>query len=90
MKLVFHRECFDGTVKPLNQSEGATDNHSGEVKKEKKKKEVMERRAAGVRSKLCHLCVVICDSQGVSTLVCDRLHHWPNQKVTSCFTSLFC
>ncbi|KAJ4866364.1 putative endonuclease or glycosyl hydrolase with C2H2-type zinc finger domain [Raphanus sativus] len=64
---------------PLNQSEGANDNHSGEVKK-KKKKEVMERRAVGVRSKLCHLCVVICDSQGVSTLVCDRLHHWPNQK----------
>ncbi|KAJ0236335.1 putative endonuclease or glycosyl hydrolase with C2H2-type zinc finger domain-containing protein [Hirschfeldia incana] len=71
------RECFDGIVKPVNESQGATD-PSMEMKR--KQKEVMERRAVGVISKLCHLCVVICDSQGVSTVVCDRLHHWPNQK----------
>ncbi|CAH8305432.1 unnamed protein product [Eruca vesicaria subsp. sativa] len=61
------RECFDGIVKPVNQSEVAT-------KKQK------ERRAVQAGSKLCHLCVVICDSQGFSTLVCDEKHHWPREE----------
>ncbi|XP_022568065.2 meiosis regulator and mRNA stability factor 1 isoform X2 [Brassica napus] len=72
------RECFDGIVRPLNQSQGATDNHSGDVKKKKKQKEVMERR-----SKLCHHCVVICDSQGVSTLVCSNIYHWTNHPLAA-------
>ncbi|KAF8052074.1 hypothetical protein N665_1612s0004 [Sinapis alba] len=67
------RECVDGIVKPVNQFEGAT-YHSREVK---------QRRAIRDGSKLCHLCVVICDSQGFSTLVCDNIYHWTNHPLAA-------
>ncbi|XP_018510409.1 uncharacterized protein LOC103837483 isoform X2 [Brassica rapa] len=71
-----NKQLLNEEARPLNQSQGATDNHLGEVKK--KQKEVMERRAITPRSRLCHHCVVICDSQGVSTLVCGNIYHWTN------------
>uniref|UniRef100_A0A1J3GLW8 Meiosis arrest female protein 1 n=1 Tax=Noccaea caerulescens TaxID=107243 RepID=A0A1J3GLW8_NOCCA len=49
-----------------NLSQGANE-HLGEVKK--KQKEMMVRR-------LCNLCVVICDSKGFSTVVCDSKARW--------------
>lgn len=82
-----NRECCDGLVKPVNLFEEAAD-HSGEVKN--KKKEVMVRQARLVASKLCQYCVVICDSRGLSTVVCDNKAHWPNILVTaSCYISIF-
>lgn len=61
--------------------------HSREVKN--KKKEVTVRQAIPAASKLCHLCVVICDSRGLSTVVCDSKAHWPNQKHTTVVTAYF-
>lgn len=81
-----HRECFGGIVKPVNLSERANE-HPGEVKK--KGKEVMVSQTISAASKLCHLCVLICDSQGVSTLVCDNIAHLPNQKHTTVVTAHF-
>ncbi|CAL9244454.1 unnamed protein product [Arabidopsis halleri] len=74
------REFSGGIVKPVKLSKGATV-HSREVKN--KKKEVTVRQAIPAASKLCHLCVVICDSRGLSTVVCDSKAHWPNQKHTT-------
>ncbi|KAG2316781.1 hypothetical protein Bca52824_019903 [Brassica carinata] len=71
------RECVDGIVKPLNQFEGAT-YHSGEVK---------QRRAIRAGSKSCNNCVVICDSQGFSTLVCDNIYHWTNHPLADFLAS---
>ncbi|KAF8089558.1 hypothetical protein N665_0502s0024 [Sinapis alba] len=55
------RECFDGIVKPVNLSEGATE----------KQKDVM----VGSNK--------ICDSQGLSTVVCDIKGHWTKQTHTT-------
>ncbi|XP_020883449.1 uncharacterized protein LOC9300798 isoform X2 [Arabidopsis lyrata subsp. lyrata] len=74
------REFSGAIVKPVKLSKGATV-HSMEVKN--KKKEVTVRQAIPAASKLCHLCVVICDSRGLSTVVCDSKAHWPNQKHTT-------
>ncbi|KAL1215091.1 UBP1-associated proteins 1C [Cardamine amara subsp. amara] len=74
------RECFDSIVKAANLSEGATE-HSGEVKN--KEKDVMVRYARRSVNKLCLLCVVISDSWGLSTVICDNKAHRPYQKHTT-------
>lgn len=89
---LFHRECYDGIVKPVNLSEGATE-RSGEVKKicniATDITNLSKRRARPAVSKLCNLCVVICDSQGLATVFCGKKGHWMNQKHTTVVTTYF-
>ncbi|KFK22214.1 hypothetical protein AALP_AAs67613U000100 [Arabis alpina] len=77
------RECLDGIVKPVNLFKGGTE-HSGKVKKicnlANEITNVSKRRARPAASKLCNLCVVICDRQGLATVFCDGKGHRMNQK----------
>ncbi|KFK27887.1 hypothetical protein AALP_AA8G442400 [Arabis alpina] len=77
------RECYDGIVKPVNLLNGTT-KHSGKLKKicnlATEMTNLSKRQARPAASKLCNLCVVICDRQGLSTVFCDDKGHWMNQK----------